>query len=194
MPRITRDSLLSLEQYHRERNEIRAQAIECKNQRRVYLGDHVTLAFENEVTLRYQIQEMLRIEKTFDDEGIDDELEAYNPLIPDGTNWKATMMIEYVDPDERAERLVELKGIEDRLYVQVSGCDRVYAIADEDLERANETKTSAVHFVRFELPQASIDAVKAGQSIAMGIDHSAYSVRVDEISPETQGSLTQDLT
>ncbi len=193
MPHISRESLLSLEQYHRQRDAIRAEAIACKSQRRVFLGDHVTLAFENEVTLRYQIQEMLRIEKTFDDEGIEDELEAYNPLIPDGTNWKATMMIEYVDPDERAERLMELKGVEDRLYVQVAGCDRIYAIADEDLERANESKTSAVHFVRFELDARCIDAVKAGQSIAMGIDHPAYNVRVDEISPEAQGSLAQDL-
>lgn len=193
MPRITRESLLSLEQYHRDRDAIRAEAIKRKSDRRVYLGDHVTLAFEDEVTLRYQIQEMLRIEKTFDDEGIEDELEAYNPLVPDGTNWKATMMIEYVDAEERAAKLVELKGIEDRLYVQVAGCDRVYAIADEDLERANETKTSAVHFVRFELSRSMIDAVKAGQSIAMGIDHAAYSVRIDEIAPETQGSLAEDL-
>ncbi|QGG80201.1 DUF3501 family protein [Litorivicinus lipolyticus] len=193
MPHISRDSLLSLEQYHRQRDTLRTEAIECKNQRRIYLGDHVTLAFENEVTLRYQIQEMLRIEKTFDDEGIEDELEAYNPLIPDGTNWKATMMIEYVDADERAQRLMELKGVENHLYVQIAGCDRIYAIADEDLERANETKTSAVHFVRFELDPGSINAVKAGQSIAMGIDHAAYNVRVDEISPEAQGSLTQDL-
>lgn len=193
MPRITRESLLSLEQYHRERDQIRANAMTRKAARRVYLGEHVTLAFEDEITLRYQIQEMLRIEKTFDDEGIEDELEAYNPLIPDGTNWKATMMIEYVDPDERAQRLTELKGIEDRLYVQVSGCDRVYAIADEDLERANDTKTSAVHFVRFELTSDMIESVKGGQSIAMGIDHSAYSVRVDEIAPETQGALAEDL-
>ena len=193
MSKITRDSLLSLEAYHKQRGEIRERAIKQKALRRVYLGENVTLAFEDEVTLRYQIQEMLRIEKTFDDEGIMDELEAYNPLLPDGNNWKATMMIEYTDPDERAERLVELKGIEDRLYVQVSGCDRAYAIADEDLERANETKTSAVHFVRFQLTQEMIDSVKAGQSIAMGIDHPAYSVRIDEIAPETQGSLANDL-
>jgi len=193
MSRITRESLLSLEEYHRQRDSLREQAIKQKALRRVYLGEHVTLAFEDEVTLRYQIQEMLRIEKTFDDEGITDELEAYNPLLPDGDNWKATMMIEYTDPDERAQRLVELKGIEDRLYVQVSGCDRVYAIADEDLERANETKTSAVHFVRFQLAANMIDAVKSGHSIAMGVDHPAYNVRIDEIAPETQGALAEDL-
>lgn len=193
MSRITRESLLSLEEYHRQRDSLREQAIKQKSLRRVYLGEHVTLAFEDEVTLRYQIQEMLRIEKTFDDEGIMDELEAYNPLLPDGDNWKATMMIEYTDPDERAQRLVELKGIEDRLYVQVSGCDRVYAIADEDLERANETKTSAVHFVRFQLAANMIDAVKSGHSIAMGVDHPAYNVRIDEIAPETQGALAEDL-
>ncbi len=193
MSRITRESLLSLEEYHRQRDSLREQAIKQKALRRVYLGEHVTLAFEDEVTLRYQIQEMLRIEKTFDDEGITDELEAYNPLLPDGDNWKATMMIEYTDPDERAQRLVELKGIEDRLYVQVSGCDRVYAIADEDLERANETKTSAVHFVRFQLVANMIDAVKSGHSIAMGVDHPAYNVRIDEIAPETQGALAEDL-
>lgn len=193
MSRITRESLLSLEEYHRQRDSLREQAIKQKALRRVYLGEHVTLAFEDEVTLRYQIQEMLRIEKTFDDEGITDELEAYNPLLPDGDNWKATMMIEYTDPDERAQRLVELKGIEDRLYVQVSGCDRVYAIADEDLERANETKTSAVHFVRFQLAANMIDAVKSGHSIAMGVDHPAYNVRIDEIAPETQGTLAEDL-
>jgi len=193
MSRITRESLLSLEEYHRQRDSLREQAIKQKALRRVYLGEHVTLAFEDEVTLRYQIQEMLRIEKTFDDEGITDELEAYNPLLPDGDNWKATMMIEYTDPDERAQRLVELKGIEDRLYVQVSGCDRVYAIADEDLERANETKTSAVHFVRFQLAANMIDSVKSGHSIAMGVDHPAYNVRIDEIAPETQGALAEDL-
>ena len=193
MSRITRESLLSLEEYHRQRDSLREQAIKQKALRLVYFGEHVTLAFEDEVTLRYQIQEMLRIEKTFDDEGITDELEAYNPLLPDGDNWKATMMIEYTDPDERAQRLVELKGIEDRLYVQVSGCDRVYAIADEDLERANETKTSAVHFVRFQLAANMIDAVKSGHSIAMGVDHPAYNVRIDEIAPETQGALAEDL-
>ena len=190
---ITRESLLSLEQYHKERPRIREEAIKRKALRRVYLGEHVTLAFEDEITLRYQIQEMLRIEKTFDDEGIQDELDAYNPLIPDGTNWKATMMIEYTDPEERADQLKRLKGIEDRTYVQISGHDRVYAIADEDLERANDEKTSAVHFMRFELSGPMIDAVKSGAAVAMGIDLPAYAYHVDEVSPETQGALTEDL-
>lgn len=190
---ITRDSLLSLEIYHKQRPQLRQEAISRKAIRRVHLGEHVTLAFEDEVTLRYQIQEMLRIEKTFDEEGIQDELDAYNPLLPDGRNWKATMMIEYTDPDERHAKLQVLKGIEDRTYVQIQGHDRVYAIADEDLERANETKTSAVHFMRFELTDEMAEAIKSGSAIAMGIDHAQYNVRIDEIDPETQGALASDL-
>lgn len=190
---ITRESLLSLEDYHKQRNDLRKAAMHRKNIRRVHLGEHVTLMFEDEVTLRYQIQEMLRIEKTFDEEGIQDELDAYNPLLPNGRNWKCTMMIEYPDSDERHARLQELKGIEDRTYVQVQGHDRVYAIADEDLERTNDSKTSAVHFMRFELTDVMAEAIKQGSAIAMGIDHAQYNHRVDEIAPETQGALADDL-
>src|SRR5436189_5134615 len=148
---ITRDSLLSLEAYARQRNEFRAKVIEHKKRRNVHLGEHVLLQFEDELTIRYQVQEMLRIERIFEDAGIQDELDAYNPLIPDGSNWKATMLIEYPEPEERRRELARLKGIEDRTWVQVAGSAKVMAIADEDLERENDEKTSAVHFVRFEL-------------------------------------------
>ena len=150
-PRITRQSLLTLEAYAKTRSEYRAKVIAHKKHRTVHLGEHLTLLFEDELTIRYQIQEMLRIEKTFDEAGIQDELDAYNPLVPDGHNWKATLLVEYEDVDERKTALARLKGIEDSVWVQVEGAARVYAIADEDLERENETKTSSVHFARFEL-------------------------------------------
>src|SRR5215813_8464357 len=162
MPRISRDSLMSLETYARERKLFRSRVIAHKKPRTVHLGEHVTLLFEDELTIRYQIEEMLRIEKTFEDAGIQDELDVYNPLIPDGENWKATMLVEYEDIDERQQALARLKGVEDRVWVQIDGNPRVYAIADEDLERENEEKTSSVHFVRFELTPAMIAALKAG--------------------------------
>src|SRR5438046_10482262 len=148
---ITRHSLLALEAKARQRNEFRAKVIEHKKRRNVHLGEHVLLQFEDELTIRYQVQEMLRIERIFEDAGIQDELDAYNPLIPDGSNWKATMLIEYEDPAQRQKALSELIGVEDRAWVQVEGCPRTYAVADEDIERETESKTSSVHFLRFEL-------------------------------------------
>jgi Protein of unknown function (DUF3501) len=189
---ISRDSLLSLEAYAKGRRDFRAKVIAHKKNRSLSLGSHVTLIFEDELTIRYQIQEMLRIEKTFEEEGIQDELDAYNPLVPDGTNLKATMMIEYDDPVVRKRELARLIGIEDRAYVQVDGCDRVYAIADEDLERENEDKTSSVHFLRFEFTAPMIAALRQGSALAVGIDHDNYSVRVDEVAPNVQAALVKD--
>ena len=178
MPTITRDSLMTLEAYARERNAFRARVLAHKRDRTVHLGDHVTLLFEDELTIRYQIQEMLRIEKTFEEAGIQDELDAYNPLVPDGTNLKATMLIEYEDVDERRAALAQLKGIEDALWLRVQGCPSVRAVADEDLERENEDKTAAVHFVRFELTASMIAAFKAGSEASLGIDHPHYRAEV----------------
>ena len=192
MPAITRESLLSLEAYARARAEFRARVLDHKKPRAVHLGEHVTLLFEDELTIRYQIQEMLRIEKTFEEAGIVDELEAYNPLVPDGSNFKATMLIEYEDVEERKSALARLKGVEARVWVQVEGCPRVYAIADEDLDRENEQKTSAVHFVRFEFSPAARQAVRAGAAVKLGCDHANYPAHVS-ISPETLASLAGDL-
>ena len=194
MPRITRDSLLTLEAYAKARKDFRAQVLAHKRPRSVPLGDHVTLLFEDELTVRYQIQEMLRIEKTFEDAGIQDELDAYNPLVPDGSNFKATMLIEYDDPDARKDALARLKGIEDRAYVQVEGCAKVYAIADEDLERENEHKTSAVHFLRFELTKEMVAALKYGVGLGIGIDHPQYAAATFAVAPATRASLAADLT
>lgn len=192
MAQIATDSLLPLEVYARERNAYRSRVIAHKKLRTVHAGDNVTLIFEDEVTVRYQVQEMLRIERIFEAEGIRGELEAYNPLIPDGANWKATMLIEYPDEDERRRRLAELKGVEDRVWVQVEGCARVYAIADEDMERENEEKTSAVHFVRFELDAGMRQALKRGTGLAIGVDHPNYRASV-EVAPEVRLSLAGDL-
>jgi hypothetical protein len=192
MTKIARNSLLSLEDYAKQRPEIRAEAMRLKRIRSVFIGPNMTLQFENEATIRYQVQEMLRIEKTFEEDGIMDELEAYNPLIPDGTNLKCTQMIEFPDEEERKVKLAELVDVENRTYIQIQGFDRVYAIADEDLERANSEKTSSVHFSRFEFAVDMIAAIKNGAAIAMGSDHPNYNYRVDEIDPETQGSLMED--
>ena len=192
MTKIARNSLLSLEEYAKQRPEIRSEAMRLKRIRSVFIGPNMTLQFENEATIRYQVQEMLRIEKTFEEDGIMDELEAYNPLIPDGTNLKCTQMIEFPDEEERKVKLAELVDVENRTYIQVQGFDRVYAIADEDLERANSEKTSSVHFSRFEFTTNMIAAIKNGAAIAMGSDHPNYNYRVDEIDPETQGSLIED--
>jgi len=192
MPRIQRDSLLTLEAYARERNAFRSRVIEHKKARTVHLGEHLTLVFEDELTIRYQVQEMLRIERLFEEEDIQAELDVYNPLIPDGTNLKATLMIEYDDPAERRMRLVELRGIEDRVWVQVEGGERVYAIADEDLERETDEKTSAVHFLRFELSEADRRALKAGAGLTIGVDHPHYRA-VTEVSAETRAALAADL-
>jgi hypothetical protein len=190
---IARESLLSLEVYARERNTFRARVIEHKKLRTLHVGDNVTLQFEDELLIRYQIQEMLRVERIFEEEGIRHELDAYNPLIPDGGNWKATMFIEYPDVDERRRMLERLKGVERKTWVQVEGAERVYAIADEDLERENAEKTAAVHFVRFELPGAFRQALRGGKRLTVGIDHPEYRVSV-EPSAEQRAALLADLS
>ena len=193
MPQITRDSLMTLEAYARARPQFRARVMAHKKNRTLPLGGHVTLIFEDELTIRYQIQEMLRAERVFEDAGVQGELDAYNPLIPDGANWKATLMIEYPDVDERHRMLARLIGIEDRIWVQVEGQARVYAIADEDLERDNAEKTSAVHFLRFELDPAMVQALKGGAALAVGVDHPAYSAEVGAVDPTVRSSLVNDL-
>jgi len=190
---ITRESLMTLEAYAKARPEFRARVIEHKRPRTVHLGEHMTLIFEDELTLRYQIQEMLRIEKTFEEAGIQDELDVYNPLVPDGTNFKATMLIEYEDVSERQRALGRLKGIEDRVWVQVEGAARVFAIADEDLERENEQKTSAVHFLRFELTPAMVASLKAGAALGMGVDHPEYRAEIPAVGAATRNALVMDL-
>ena len=192
MARISRDSLLTLEAYAKQRADFRARVIAHKKNRTVRLGEHVTLIFEDELTIRYQIQEMLRIEKTFEEQGIQDELDAYNPLVPDGTNLKATMMLEYEDPVVRKDELAKLRGVEDRVYVQVDGHPPAWAVADEDLERENDEKTSSVHFLRFEFEPAEVAAWKQGAAIAIGIDHPNYAVRLDEVAPQVQSALARD--
>jgi hypothetical protein len=192
MPRITRESLLTLEAYARARKEFRAKVLAHKKPRTIHLGEHLTLVFEDELTLRYQIQEMLRIEKTFEDAGIQDELDAYNPLVPDGTNLKATMLIEYEDVDERRVALGRLKGIEDRVWVQVEGCPKVHAIADEDLERENAEKTSAVHFLRFEFSPEMIAALKYGVGLGIGVDHANYAAAIPALGAESRAALAAD--
>ncbi len=193
MTRITRDSLMTLEAYSRARQEFRAAVMKHKKSRKVHLGENVTLFFEDELTIRYQIQEMLRVEKIFDESGIQDELDAYGPMVPDGSNWKATMMLEYADPVERAARLSTLIGIEDRVWVKVNGFTPVYAIADEDLDRETKEKTSAVHFMRFELTPDMIQALRDGKTLSMGIDHPAYQA-TEEIDGAVRAALLEDLT
>jgi hypothetical protein len=191
MPAITRDSLLTLEAYARERKTFRARVLAHKRDRTIHVGEHVTLLFEDELTIRYQIQEMLRIEKTFEEAGIQDELDVYNPLVPDGRNLKATMLIEYEDVDERRDALARLRGIEDHVYVRVGSFPDVRAIADEDLERENDDKTSAVHFVRFELTPEMIAAFRDGSDVAIGVDHPAYRAQVT-LSPASRAALAAD--
>ena len=193
MPKISRESLMPLEAYAKARKEYRAKVIAHKKARTVHLGEHVTLLFEDETTIRYQVQEMLRIEKIFEEAGIQDELDAYNPLVPDGRNWKASMLIEYEDVAERAKALANLKGIEDRVWVQVEGCPRVNAIADEDLDRENDDKTSAVHFLRFELTKEMCDALKYGVGLAMGVDHPNYQAKLEPLPVEARSALVKDL-
>jgi Protein of unknown function (DUF3501) len=190
---IKRENLLSLEHYARERNAFRAQVIEHKKHRTVRLGEHLTLLFEDELTLRYQVQEMLRVERIFEEDGIQQELDAYNPLVPDGGNWKVTMLIEYPDAEERRRMLSRLKGIERRVWVRVEGCGQVYAIADEDLERENEEKTSSVHFLRFELDGGMRTRLKQGAALAMGVEHPAYRAALDPVPAEVRSALAQDL-
>ncbi len=190
--KITRDSLMTLEAYSKYRKENKALVIAHRKLRSVRLGEHINLQFESETSIRYQIQEMLRIEKIFEEEGIEQEIDAYAPLMPDGSNWKATMLIEYPDVNERKRELARLIGVEDRLFVEVEGHARVYAIADEDMDRENDEKTSAVHFVRFELSPAMCAAVKVGASVKLGCDHTNYPAHVT-IAAETMTSLTSDL-
>lgn len=190
---LTRESLWTLEHYAKVRKDFRAEVIAHKRLRSLSLGEHITVLFEDEMTIRYQVQEMLRIEKIFEEDGIRDELEAYTPLIPDGRNFKATMMIEYPDPDIRVTELRKLKGIEDRVWLQVEGREKVWAIADEDLERENAEKTSAVHFMRFELDQDMAEALKYGVALSAGISHPNYTVTVDPVSTEFRNALVKDL-
>ena len=189
---ITKESLLSLEAYAKIRKSEKPKIIAHRKLRTVHLGEHVSVQFEDETTIRRQIQEMLHIEKIFDEAGIDSEIEAYLPLVPDGGNWKATMLIEYPDVHERKRELARLIGVEDRLFVEVEGHPRVYAIADEDLDRENDEKTSAVHFVRFEFPGGTREAIRAGAAVKLGCDHTNYPAHVT-IAPETLASLAGDL-
>lgn len=189
---ITPDSLMSLEAYSKWRKAHKGEVIAHRKLRRVALGEHIGVQFESELSMRYQIQEMLRIEKIFEEEGIQSEIDAYSPLVPDGGNWKATMLIEYPDVNERRRELARLIGVEDRMFVEVEGQPRVYAIADEDLDRENEEKTSSVHFLRFELTPAMRGAIKAGAAVKLGCDHTHYPAHV-AIAPETLASLAADL-
>lgn len=189
---ITPENLMSLEAYTQYRKANREQIMSHRQLRSVHLGEHINLQFESETTVRYQIQEMLRIEKVFEEEGILQEIEAYAPLVPDGGNWKATMMIEYPDENERRRELKRLIGVEDRMFVEVEGHARVYAIADEDLDRETDEKTSAVHFVRFELNTAMRKAVLAGAGVKLGCDHTNYPAHT-QIQPEALASLASDL-
>ena len=190
---ITPDSLMTLEAYHKFRKLHKANVIAHRKLRSIHLGEHINMQFESELSIRYQIQEMLRIEKIFEEEAIQGEIEVYTPLVPTGTNWKATMMIEYTNVEERKRELARLIGVEDATYVEVEGKQRVYAIADEDLERETDEKTSAVHFVRFELTAEMCAAVKAGAGVKLGCDHTNYPMHVD-IAPEALASLAGDLS
>jgi hypothetical protein len=193
MQKLTTNDLLSLERYHKERSRMRAEVLEHKRHRQAPVGANVTLYFEDRVTMRYQVQEMLRAERIFEHDGIQDELDAYNPLVPDGSNWKATMMIQYPDIDERRHALARMVGIQDRVWVQVEGCPKVYAVADEDLERETEQKTSSVHFLRFELDPAMKKALTGGANIRMGVDHPNYQATLDPVAATVRESLLKDL-
>lgn len=193
MPQITKESLMPLEAYARARAEFRARVMVHKQQRAIQIGGNITLIFEDELTIRYQVQEMLRAERIFEEQGILDELQAYNPLVPDGNNWKATMMIEYPEEQERRGMLAQLIGVEDRVWVQIAGFERVHAVADEDLERENAEKTSAVHFLRFDLDTKMIAALRGGATLAMGVDHPHYTATVDSVPAATRASLISDL-
>jgi hypothetical protein len=193
MQKLTRDDLMSLEQYSEARDGFRSKVMNHKRDRRVDLGTNAALYFEDRLTISYQVQEMLRIERIFEVDGINEELEAYNPLMPDGSNWKATFMIEFPDEDERRAMLQKLIGVEDRVYMQVNGHERVYAIADEDLERSNEQKTSAVHFLRFELNSDQVASLKNGAAIAAGIDHDSLRVEISPLVDNIRQSLLADL-
>ena len=189
---ITADNLMGLEAYSKFRKTHKAEVLAHRKLRSVHLGEHITLQFESEMTIRYQIQEMLRIEKIFEEEGIQQEIDAYAPLVPDGSNWKATMLIEYPDVNERKRELARLIGVEDRMFIEVEGHARVYAIADEDLDRENDEKTSAVHFVRFEFDAPTKAAIQAGAAVKLGCDHTHYPAHT-QIAAEALASLAGDL-
>jgi Protein of unknown function (DUF3501) len=193
MPRIARESLMTLEAYAKARKDFRARVLAHKRDRTIHLGEHVTLIFEDELTIRYQVQEMLRVERIFEEAGIQEELGAYNPLIPDGRNFKATMMIEYEDVEERRDALARLKGIEAKTWIRAGEHARVHAIADEDLERETEEKTSSVHFLRFELTEQMAAALKAGAALSAGIDHPQYQAAIDPLPPQVRDALVADL-
>lgn len=193
MSKLTRNDLYSLEKYTEMRDEYRKKIMAHKENRRLELGEHLLLSFEDKLLMQYQVQEMLKTEKIFDAAGIEEELEAYNPLIPDGTNWKATMLIQYPDVEQRQRQLSRLIGIEDLVWVQVEGFEKVYAIADEDLERDNDEKTSAVHFMRFELSDEMCAAVKNGAAIAAGVEHENYQQTVNPVASHIRDSLAADL-
>ena len=191
--KLTRADLMSLEQYAMARVEFRAKVLQHKQHRSLRVGPHLNWCFEDRLTVHYQIQEMLRAERIFEADGIHEELEAYNPLIPDGANWKVTLLIEFPVVEERRVQLAALKGIEDRCWVQVAGSERVFAIADEDLERENEEKTSAVHFLRFELTPAMIAQVRAGAALGVGVDHPNYRHELQPLPPASHEALSADL-
>jgi hypothetical protein len=193
MPTLSRADLWSLEEYSELRPTFRSEVMAHKKHRQISLGEHVRLYFEDYLTIKYQVQEMLRIEKVFEAHAINEELEAYSPLIPDGHNWKATFMIEYEDPHEREQQLARMIGIEDKVWLRVEDCERIYPIADEDIVRDNGEKTSAVHFLRFELTPVMIAAVHGAASITAGIDHPAYTVKVVELPALVRESLAKDL-
>jgi len=193
MSKLSPQDLYSLEEYARIRPEFRARVMAHKQHRRVPIGEHATLYFEDALTMQYQVQEMLRIERIFEADGIQDELDVYNPLIPDGNNWKATFMVEYEDEAERKQALARLIGIERGLWVQVDGFDQVYPIANEDLDRETEDKTSSVHFVRFELSPEMVTSAKNGSRVSMGIEHTAYNHSITDIPSEIKHSLIADL-
>ncbi len=190
---VTRDTLMTLESYAKVRKEFRSKVMEHKKTRKVHLGEHITLIFEDELTIRYQIQEMLRVERIFEEDGIQDELAAYNPLVPDGNNWKATMLIEYPEVEERRKMLARLKGIERKVWVKIAGYPSVYAIADEDMEREDDEKTASVHFLRFELMPQMVDALKNGAALLVGVDHPEYQVAVENVDAAIRASLLKDL-
>ncbi len=194
MKKLSREDLYSLEEYSEIRDEYRKKVMAHKENRRLELGDNVLLMFEDRLIMQYQVQEMLKAEKIFDAAGIEEELDAYNPLIPDGTNWKATMLIQYPNVEERQQKLTQLIGIEDKIWMQVDGFDKIYAIADEDLERDNAEKTSAVHFMRYELDDDMIAAVKAGAAISAGVEHQNYQAVASPITANVRDSLAADLT
>jgi hypothetical protein len=194
MNKLSPEDLYSLERYARERPAIRATVLEHKRDRQIPVGPNATWLFEDRITVQYQVQEMLRTERIFEPEGIADELSAFNPLIPDGHNWKATLLIEFPDVAERQRELAKLKGVEDRCWVQVTAQDRVYAIADEDLDRENDDKTSAVHFLRFELTREMIAALRSGAGLGLGIDHEHYRHAVPEVREAVRKSLLADLS